>query len=55
MTPALLQVSEFLNPENGNNPLANNGSISTERIVNTLNGLNQDVSAAQTRSAGQAQ
>jgi tight adherence protein C len=46
MTPALLQVSEFLNPENGNNPLANNGSISTERIVNTLNGLNQDISAA---------
>lgn len=46
MTPALLQVSDFLDPENGSNPLANNGSISTERIVNTLTSLNQDVSAA---------
>ena len=46
MSPALLQVSEFLNPENGNNPLANNGTLNTRRIVNTLNDLSQDVSAA---------
>jgi hypothetical protein len=51
MSPALLQVSEFLNPQNGENPLANNGTISTQRVVNTLDSLNQDVSAANQRPA----
>jgi tight adherence protein C len=46
MSPAMLQVSEFLNPQNGDNPLMNNGTISTRRITDTLGSLNQDVSAA---------
>ena len=46
MSPAFLQVSEFLNPKNPNNPLAGNDSFSTQRIVRTLNNLDQDVSAA---------
>jgi tight adherence protein C len=47
MSPALLQISEFLNPENPNNPLVNNETISTQNIANSLNNLNQDISAAQ--------
>ena len=46
MSPAFLQVSEFLNPKNPNNPLAGNDTFSTQRIVRTLNNLDQDVSAA---------
>jgi tight adherence protein C len=49
MSPALLQVSEFLNPRNADNPLINNATIDTQRVVDTLNGLNQDVSAANQR------
>jgi len=45
MSPAMLQVSDFLNPKNGNNPLASNDTISTQRIANTLGSLNQDISA----------
>ena len=46
MSPAFLQISEFLSPSNPNNPLTNNETISTQNIANTLNSLNQDVSAA---------
>src|SRR5262249_42300362 len=49
MSPALLQVSEFLNPDNRNNPLANNETIGTQRITDTLGSLNQDISAANRR------
>jgi tight adherence protein C len=49
MSPALIQVSEFLNPTNSDNPLAANGTISTQRVVDTLNNLNQDVSGANNR------
>jgi hypothetical protein len=54
MSPAFLQISEFLNPQNGDNPLANNGTINTQRIVNTLNGLDQDVSAANRSPLGRS-
>jgi tight adherence protein C len=47
MSPAFLQISEFLNPANPNNPLTGNETISTQNIADTLNGLNQDISAAQ--------
>lgn len=47
MSPAFLQLSEFLNPQNAGNPLANNESISTGRIANQIGALNQDVSALQ--------
>jgi hypothetical protein len=47
MSPAFLQLSEVLNPQNANNPLANNESISTRRIANQIGALNQDVSALQ--------
>jgi tight adherence protein C len=45
MSPAFLQLSDFFNPSS--NPLAGNEqiNISTSRIVNTLNDLNQDPSA----------
>ena len=46
MSPALLQVSEFLNPQNANNPLANNSTISTQNITQQLTSLNQDISPA---------
>jgi tight adherence protein C len=55
MSPALLQVSEFLNPKNADNPLTNNATINTQRVVDTLNSLDQDVSAANQRpTAGAA-
>jgi len=49
MSPAMLQISDFLNPKNGNNPLAGNDTLSTQRIADTLGSLNQDVSAANAR------
>jgi tight adherence protein C len=47
MSPAFLQLSEFLNPQNANNPLANNETIDTRRIADQIGALNQDVSALQ--------
>src|SRR5688572_30694303 len=47
MSPAFLQISEFLNPGNPNNPLTGNEAISTQNIADTLGSLNQDLSAAQ--------
>ena len=47
MSPAFLQLSEFLNPQNANNPLANNESIDTRRIADQIGALNQDASALQ--------
>jgi tight adherence protein C len=55
MSPALLQISEFLNPNNPNNPLKNNDTISTQRIAQTISSLNQDVSAAQQTSFSPAE
>jgi tight adherence protein C len=46
MSPAFMQISEFMNPANPNNPLTNNESISTQSIADTLNGLDQNISAA---------
>lgn len=43
MSPAFMQLSEFFDPENGKNPLANNESISTQRIVETLETLDQNI------------
>lgn len=47
MSPAFMQISEFMNPANSNNPLTNNESISTRGIADTLNSLNQDVPVSQ--------
>lgn len=43
MSPAFMQLSEFFDPESGKNPLANNESISTQRIVETLDSLDQNI------------
>ncbi len=43
MSPAFMQLSEFFDPESGKNPLANNESISTQRIVDTLETLDQNI------------
>jgi tight adherence protein C len=51
MTPAFLQLSEFLNPQNPNNPLANNETISTQRIADQINSLDQNVSGLERPSA----
>jgi tight adherence protein C len=49
MSPAMLQISEFMNPANRNYPLANSENVSTQRIANTLGSLNQDISPANRR------
>ncbi|WP_254511043.1 type II secretion system F family protein [Anatilimnocola floriformis] len=43
MSPAFMQLSEFFDPQNGKNPLANNERISTSRIVDTLDSLDQNI------------
>ncbi len=43
MSPAFMQLSEFFDPESGKNPLANNESFSTQRIVDTLETLDQNI------------
>ncbi|WP_425615379.1 type II secretion system F family protein [Anatilimnocola sp. NA78] len=47
MSPAFLELQEFFDPDNGKNPLANNQTISTQRIVDTLNQLDQNVDPVQ--------
>src|SRR6185295_4720568 len=39
MSPAFMELSEFFDPSTGKNPLANNETISTQRIVDTLGAL----------------
>lgn len=51
MSPAFLELSEFFDPDNGKNPLANNESISTQRIVNELNALDQTMTVERPRSS----
>ena len=47
MSPAFMQLSDFFNPSvNSSNPLLNNGTISTGRIVDTINSLDQSMDAA---------
>jgi tight adherence protein C len=41
MSPAMLQLSEFLNPNNANNPLANNETISTQSVANQIGSIDQ--------------
>ena len=43
MSPAFMQLSEFFDPDNGKNPLANNEKFSTTRIVETLDSLDQTI------------
>lgn len=43
MSPAFLELSEFFDPKSGKNPLANNETISTQRIVETMNSLDQNI------------
>jgi len=46
MTPAFLQISEFVDPNNPNNPLANNNTINTRRLTDTISNLDQNAAAA---------
>jgi hypothetical protein len=41
----MLQLSEFLNPNNANNPLANNETISTQSVANQIGSIDQSMSA----------
>jgi tight adherence protein C len=43
MSPAFMELSEFFDPSTGKNPLANNETISTQRIVDTLGELDQNI------------
>jgi tight adherence protein C len=43
MSPAFLELSEFFDPDSGKNPLANNETISTQRVVETLQSLDQNI------------
>jgi hypothetical protein len=51
MSPAFLQLSEFLNPQNTDNPLANNETISTSRIADQIGALDQSTTALQSPPA----
>src|SRR5262245_50172220 len=46
MSPAFLQISDFLNPNNPSNPLRNNESINTRSLANTISGLDQSTPPA---------
>jgi tight adherence protein C len=50
MSPAMLQISTFIDRDNPNNPLANNETLNTRGLADTIGGLNQDLSA--TRQPG---
>jgi tight adherence protein C len=47
MSPSMMQLSDFLNPENPDNPLTNNETISTARVAEAIGNLNQDILPAQ--------
>jgi tight adherence protein C len=47
MSPAFLQLSDFLNPQNANNPLAGNQTIDTRRIADQIGALDQSLPALQ--------
>ena len=47
MSPAFLQISDFLNPNNPNNPLAGNETISTQRLANTIGSIDQNTRPAE--------
>jgi tight adherence protein C len=49
MTPAFLQISEFVDPNNPKNPLANNNTLSTRRLTETISGLDQSIPATASR------
>jgi tight adherence protein C len=51
MSPAFLELSEFFDPDSGKNPLANNETISTQRIVDTLGELDQNINEQRRRSS----
>ena len=52
MSPAFLQLSEFLNPENAaDNPLANNETLSTQRIADQIGSLDQNMTGLQRPAA----
>jgi tight adherence protein C len=52
MTPAFMELSEFFHPTNGDNPLLNNGTIDTGRIVETLGSLDQTMNIPPARLPG---
>ena len=47
MSPAFMQLNDFFSPANNSNPLSNNETISTGRIVETLNSLDQSMNTEQ--------
>jgi hypothetical protein len=47
MSPSMMQLSDFLNPENPDNPLTSNETISTTRVADAIGNLNQDIRSFQ--------
>lgn len=43
MSPALLQISAFLNPTGSDNPLANNETLNVRRLAETISNLDQNL------------
>lgn len=52
MTPAFMELSAFFHPTNGENPLMNNGTIDTGRIVETIGSLDQTLNIPAARAPG---
>ena len=48
MSPSMMQLSDFLNPANpADNPLANNQTLSTQRLAETIGNLDQNIQPIQ--------
>lgn len=43
MSPALMQISSFLNPSSGDNPLANNETLNIRRLAEDIENLDQSL------------
>jgi len=54
MSPAFLQISDFLRPGNPDNPLQSNNTLSTEAVARSIGNLNQDASAGRPSLAPRA-
>jgi tight adherence protein C len=50
MSPALLQISDFMDPNNTNNPLRNNDTLNTQRLAQTIGSIDQNMSAANSQT-----
>lgn len=54
MAPSFMQLGEFLSPSNSDNPLANNETIQTGRIIDQIQSLDQNISAIEPTSGATA-